>query len=217
MSKTKGFIMGATLLALVLITGLACGVKPAQTPTSLPPSELEIPANYTTYTDESNLFSISYPSDWETALSLIPGLEQNAKEVINNLKKGIAVEELSTIFFAGRRIKTVYEPNINILIESAPAWVSTHDEMIEAEVRGVEMIFPNYHEISRINTTINGREATIFEWEGALPQKDKFHYLQMFTLVDKTIWAVTCTAFPDDFAEWEQDFDTIVRSLRISD
>src|SRR4030042_4784385 len=40
MRKTEGFIIGATLLALVLISsniGLACGTKPAQTPTEQQP------------------------------------------------------------------------------------------------------------------------------------------------------------------------------------
>ena len=33
-------------------------------------SESSIPTNFTTYTDEVNFFSISYPANWEPTLSL---------------------------------------------------------------------------------------------------------------------------------------------------
>ncbi len=241
MYKTKSFVIGAALLILALVPGLACGAKPAEAPPSPPPvtepvppvqetlpqlSEEEppslpatdIPANYTTYIDESKLFSISYPSDWETALSIVGAVEQKVKETINNLKTGISIEEASTIFLAGRRMAAGgYLPNMNIGVEPVPAGISTHDGMLEAEVRGLKMVLSDYREMSRIKTTIDGREATILSWEGAPPQLGKMRFLQMFTMVDETIWIVTCTAAIDDFAEWENDFDNIVRSLRISD
>jgi hypothetical protein len=38
----------------------------------------------------------------------------------------------------------------------------------------------------------------------------------MSMLVNKTAWVVTCVALPDDFSSWENDFNAVVRSLRIS-
>jgi len=215
MHRTKCFGIFAVVLALVLTFGsmsLACGTNPAPTP-----SEPEIPANYTTYTDESNVFSISYPADWETALSLIAGLEQSAKEAINSLKTGVSVEKASIIFLAGRRTATGYEPSVNIAIEPVPEGVSTTDQLVEAEVQGVKKSTQDYREFSRVKTTVNGRETAIVDFEGTpTGASTKLHFLQMSMLVNKTAWVVTCVALPDDFSSWENDFNAIVRSLRIS-
>ncbi len=232
MCRTKGSVIGAVLLVLVLTLsfGLACSSKPAETPTSPPatspqlpdettpvPPETEIPANYTTYKDESQLFSISYPSDWERTLSQISGLEQNAKQAISNLKAGTPLAGATMIFFAGRRTATGYDPNINISVEPLAEGISTHDEMVEAGVQGAKTAFPDYRELSRVQTTVDGRKATIVEWEGTLQgSSTELHCQEMFVLANKTGWAVTCIARSGDFADWKNDFDAIVRSLRVS-
>ena len=241
MYKTKGFITGAMLLALVLIPGLACGANQVQEPASAPPitepatspsttpqlseetpstdgisTGPAIPADYITYTDESKLFSISYPSDWETALSRMPELRSKTKEYINNLKAGIPVEQASTIFFAGRRTTTAYDPSLSITVEPMAEGMVALDQMVESEVRGVKTVILDYRELSMEKTTIDGREATIWDYEGTIPGQSKLHFLTMITLVDRTTWVVGCATSIDDFAKWENDFNTIVRSLRIS-
>lgn len=232
MHKTKGSVTIVVLLSLVLILGslsLACDGKPApapppspllpaQTPPSLPPMppEPEIPANYTTYTDEAKLFSISYPPDWETALSFTANFEKDAKEVVSSLKSGVPVGRASVIFLAGRLTATGHEPNVSIVVGPIPEGISTHDQMVEAEVEKAKKVFQDYREFSRVKTTVGGREATIVDWEGTLPEQGKRHFLYMIMLVDKTTWVVTCGTLTKDFAEWENDFNAIVRSLRIS-
>jgi hypothetical protein len=238
MYKTKGFITGATLLALILIPcsiGLACGANQVQEPASAPPitepatlpsttpqlseetpPKPEITADYTTYTDESKLFSISYPSDWETALSRMPELRSKTKEYINKLKSGIPVEQASTIFFAGRRTATAYDPAVSITVEPMLEGMVALDQMVESEVRGVKQVILDYRELSMVKTTIDGREATIWDYEGTMAGQSKLHFLTMITLVDRTTWVVGCATSTDDFSEWENDFNTIVRSLRIS-
>jgi len=37
----------------------------------------------------------------------------------------------------------------------------------------------------------------------------------MMCTVKNTIWVITCTTWPDKYSMWEDDFDAIVRSLRI--
>jgi hypothetical protein len=232
MCSTKGFGIVAVLLALVLTFGgmsLACGAKPAtvpppspplpaETPTSLPPisTEPEISDNYTTYTDEAKYFSISYPSDWEMALSSFADLEEKAKETISNLKSGLPIESANAIFLAGRRTATGYEPNLNIIVEPVPEGVSTYDQMVDVRVEGAKNAVQDYREFSRVKITVDGREATIIDSEGTPEGQGKLHFLQMYMLVDKTTWVITCTALSEDFTNWENDFHTIVRSLRIS-
>jgi hypothetical protein len=202
MCKTKGLVAGALLLTLVMIpaVSLACGAKPAQT---------------TTYTDEANLFSISYPSDWKTALAQIEGLEQSTEEIASSLESGTPIEKTSYIFLAGRRTATGYEPNVIVAVEPIPAGTSTHDEIVEAEVQIAKEALPDYQVLSRVKTTVDGREATILDAEGTPPQSVPLHYVQMITTVDKTVWVVTCAALAEHFTRWENDFNNIVESLRI--
>jgi len=179
------------------------------------PVEPEIPAHYTTYTDEVGLFSISYPPDWEPALSLIEGLEEAVKDIVTSIESDAPVEKASAIFFAGLPSETGYMPNVNIGVESLSGIVWTHDNMVEAEIRGLKKFIQDYHELSRVKTTVDGREATIVEYEGTFPQLGKAHWLQTFILVGKSAWIVTCAALPGKFSKWEDDFHAIVRSLRI--
>jgi hypothetical protein len=229
MCKTKGFITGAKLLALVVILGsvsLACGAKPEQVPSTPPqlteetppaPTETGIPANYTTYTDESNLFSISYPADWETAWSALEKINKNVKGTVANLKAGIPVEKDTLIFFAGRLTAAGYGPSVNVGIEPVPAGISTLDQLVEAETRVAKIGMRDYREISRVKTEVDGNEAIIIENDGTFPGFGiKKHYLGMITMIDGTVWTVTCTGLPENYSEWEDDFNIIVRSLRIS-
>jgi len=240
MHEIKGFNIVAVLLALVLMSssiGLACAAKPEtvappsppspeQTPpepTSVPPespsvppaisTEPEISDNYTTYTDESKYFSISYPSDWVTAME---GTDQNAKEVISNLQSGVPIEGASTIFYAGRPAETELEPSVSIIVESIHEGTSTLDGVVEAEVQAAESVMPDYYVASMVKTIVDGREATIIRSNGTVPDVGKQYFLSMITLVDKTIWVVICYATLNDFVNSEKDLDTIVRSLRVS-
>lgn len=206
-------VMSCVLSILVVALMVAVVGCAEEKPPAAP--EPEIPAHYTTYTDEAGLFSISYPPDWEPALSLIEGLEETIKEVITSIEAEAPVERFNLIFIAGLPTEMGYEPSVNIGVESLPGVIWTHDEVVEAEIRGIKDFVQDYHEFSQVKATIGGREATIVSWEGTYPQLGRVHNLQMFTLVGKTAWIVTCTPPAGEFSEWEDDFHAIVRSLRI--
>jgi hypothetical protein len=233
MNKTKGFIIGATLLALVLIfgsVGLACGARPAEAPLSPPPvteppsdsavglsTEPEIPANYTTYTDESGLFSISYPSDWEITPPQMIRLVPNVKDSINRLQSGLPIEKFGIVFAAGRQSAGGFEPSVNIALEPVPAGISPLDQIVESYTQLRIETYPDYRELSRIKKTVDGREATILEGEGTIPEEQYSMYIfQLLILTDKAIWVVTCGSVPEDSMKWQDDFNTIVSSLRMS-
>lgn len=206
--------VSSLVVVLLILGGSAIGYYAfPQTPK---PSEPEIPANYKTYTDETKVFSISYPPDWETVLPLLPDMEKTAKEVIANLKSGFPVKEATIIFSAAKRMATgnVF---VNTGVESMPEEISTHDQMVEAAVRGIKIDYQDYQEFSRVKTTVDGRKATILDWQTTIQGRATRRSLTMITLVGKTAWGVSCTSSAKDFANWKKDFNTIVRSLRISE
>jgi len=177
--------------------------------------EPEIPAHYTTYTDEAALFSISYPPDWEPDLSAIAAIEEEVKDLISSIESDLPVERTSVIFIAAGPTETGYPPVMNIIVESLPGVIWKHDTVVEETIRTTKLLVQDYHEFSRVKTTVGGREATIIECEGTFPELGGFHILTMITLVGKTCWNVTCTPPPGEFSDFEDDFHAIVRSLRI--
>lgn len=204
----KRLILAILVIGILLLS--ACGA-----PAIAPVSEPAIPAHFTTYTDELGLFSISYPPKWELALSKIEGEEQFIKELMESIESGLPLERVSVIFFAEVPTETGYSPNVNIVVESFPGFGWTLDKLVEANIQTLKDFVEDYHEFSRVKTTIGGREAVIIDWEGTFPYLVKSRGLQMVTLVGKVGWYVTCKTSPEKFSDFEDDFYAIVRSLRI--
>ena len=193
------------LVMVALIAGMVGCTEP----------EPEIPAHYTTYTDELSLFSISYPPEWEPALEHMEEFEQASKDIISSITSDIPLIEASLLFFAGLPTMEGFNPSVNIVVQPVPEGTWTHDELVTAGIEGTKDVYPDYHEFSRVKTTVGNRTATIIEWQGTLPGSDTGRFVQMCLTVSETYWLVTCGAFPDEYSEWEDDFDAIVRSLRI--
>jgi hypothetical protein len=227
--RTAIFLTVILLLISAILLSLSCApqaTQPSETPNAPPtPSqsraplpestqEVQIPSGYTTYKDESQLFSISYPSDWEPALSILETAEQMAKDWVDKLNKGIPIEKAQLIFLAGLPSKTGYQPNVNIVIEPIPTGVSTLDQLAEAEVRGIKLYVNDYREISRVKTSVDGREAVILRWQGTINNMNMDEF-QLILVENKVGWVVTCATLQGEYTKWEKDFETIVRSFRI--
>lgn len=210
----KILIIMVSLLLFLLPT--ACISTPSPTPTAPPPlSSGSMPANYTTYTDESGLFNISYPSDWELALWEVP-IGQDREKAIDMLQSGIPIQEDTQIFLAGKKFPE-FPTYVTIDVVPVPTVVSAHDQMVDSMLQIVRQAYPDLTELSSVKTTVDGKEATILEWEGTIPEEQTtFHCLQLYTLTDKAIWVVTCGSPHEEFTQWRNDFNTIVRSLHIS-
>jgi hypothetical protein len=86
--------------------------------------------------------------------------------------------------------------------------------MVDYEIEELQQFVDDYQEISRVNTKVNGRQATIFIWDGTLPPKEKERTLQMYMLLDNVTWIVTCTPPKSEFSYWEEDFYHIINSFR---
>ena len=210
--KNKNKIIGiiaACIVAIIVIVVIATH------PPAFTEPEPAIPDHYTTYTDEQGLFSISYPPQWELELSSIEEIQGFVEDIVSSITSDIPIEEANIVFMAGVPIGNGYLPNVNITVEPLNTAISTHDDMAAAGIQGLRLAGLDYHEYSRVKTTVDGRTATIIECQINLAGFGTLRYLLMCCIVNKTVWGVTCTALPDGYSEWEDDFDAIVRSLRI--
>jgi hypothetical protein len=205
-------LLAIVVVGAILFAGCIGAPPPAVAPAEAP-LEPQIPAHYTTYTDEADLFSISYPPDWEPALFFIKDLDKATEELLTSIEEDLPIERARTLFLAGLPTETGYAPNVKVLVESLPGIIWTHDQVVEAEIQGIKDVVEGSHEFSRVRTTIGGREATIVDWKGTVPLG--LHRLQAIILVGKVAWVVTCVPPAGEFSKWESDFHAIVRSLRI--
>ena len=202
-------IIAACIVAIVIIAVVAIGP-----PTPAEP-EPAIPAHFTTYTDELGLFSISYPPEWELAMEYLEDLEQITEDVISSIDSDLPVETVQFLFLAGLPTILGWDPSVIIAVGPCSSIICTHDSMVNAEIEGMKATDPSYQEISRVKTTVDGRTATILVCLGSFPGEPTSQYMQMFLSVGRTVWAVGCCASPGEYDDWEDDFDAIVRSLRV--
>ena len=216
------------LILVVTITGalIGCGTEDATTsensheltlPTGVIDDTFVVPSNFSTFTDDVGIFSISYPPDWEVDLSILEELETVASEIVDSIRSGVSLDRVNFVFIAGVPYGLGYHPNINIAIEPRPPLVRTTKAIAAAEIIGIKAMTEDFNEVNRETVLIDGREAVILEYEATIPEAGQAHNLVMFTLAGETVWAVTCTLLSDiaDYNDYEEDFQAIVRSLKI--
>ena len=192
--KLAGVIVACIVAAIVI------AVIATRPPAPLEP-EPAIPSYFTTYTDELGLFSISYPPEWEYDLEYL---------------EDMSVEGVQFVFLAYLpTMGDYYDASVNIVLGPCPAIICTHDAMVEAEIEGMKTGNPGYRELSRVKTSVDGRTATILVSQETVSYEPTYSYVQMFLLVGRTEWCVTCATPTNDYGKWEDEFDAIVRSLRI--
>ena len=204
--KLAGIIAGVitSIVIVVLVTHPLTSMELDMGP------EPPIPAHFTTYIDELDLFSISYPPELELGLEFID--EQATQNIISSINSGLPIEEIYTVFNAG----LIMQVSVVVLVEPLPYTVSTHDQMVTAAIKGIKCIAQDYQELSRVRTIVDGRPATIVEYTWVPPMScTTFHSVFMFCIVSETVWEVGCWTLPDEYSNWEDAFDSIVRSLRI--
>jgi len=176
-----------------------------------------IPTNFTTYTDEVNFFSISYPTNWEPAFSMIESLKQRTDNYMNSIDSKGSLEKSNIVFFGGVPLDSgYYNPNISILIEPLGGDNVKLEDIVEDVVREYKSVAEEYREFSRTKTIINGRKAIILDLEARYPNLVSAHCLVMVTSVDKFVWAITCTVCPPlNFYDFKVDLYAIVKSFQI--
>jgi len=180
-------------------------------------SESLIPTNFTTYTDEANFFSISYPANWEPAFSIIESLKLKTDKYMNSIDEKGSLEKSNIVFFGGVPLDSgYYNPNVSILAEPLGDDNVKLEDIVEGLVREYKRVAEEYREFSRTKTIIDGRKAIILDFEACYPNLVLVHSLVMVTVIDKFVWGITCgTGPPLNFYDFKDDLYAIVKSFKI--
>ena len=182
-------------------------------------SESSIPADFTTYTDEVCLFRISYPTNWEPALSIIESLKQKTIKYLKSIdsESSSGYERSNMVFLGGALLGNGgYNPNISVLIDPLVGNKLKLEDLVELSVQGWKKETEEYREFARTKTIIDGKQAIILDYESHYPNIGAVHVLLMIISTDRFVWMVACSVVPPiNFYDFKDDFYAIVKNFQI--
>ena len=196
--KTKTLIV-FTLLAVLLVSTMACGEggkqEPTPTPTPTPAATLTPTGVETaTYTNTEYGFSIEYPRHWD----------------VEEGPMGFVVS-----FWGPSEVEGDYIININLVVAESPTRLTAEDVARLADME-LKRQWPSYAVEQEYSTTINGepavvRIATVVDAYPGITVKD----MQVYFAKGKTAYVVTCDATEDTYAKYQDCFETAVQSFKL--
>lgn len=212
--KRLTILYSVILIVLLSVIMVVSCQQPTPAPAPAPAAESEIPATFSTYTSEG-LFSISYPQGWAPATSIMGEIEEEIKEWIKSVDPEAEVEEAKLLFGAGMPTEEGYYPTVGISVAPRSMGYYTLDEIVESEGLWNREYLQRYRVHSQVRTFVDGREADIICSEDYEPEYGEWRYITLTMVKDDFVWFVTCSSESEDFNDYEDIFNSVVRSIRI--
>ena len=210
--KVLGLLKPALITVLLLTWVITACMTREATPT--PFVEPTVPPQFATYGDELGAFTISYPANWEPAVSVMESMEELSMAALKNVLTEEELDVPRMVFLAGVPTSDGFDPSVNVTI--GPISGLDVDELVTASVRDLKENVIDYHEISRVRTMIDGRDAFILDTRWTPPYRPlPLAFLQMRTIEGKVNWLVTCGTEPETFVQIRETCEQVVRSLRV--
>jgi hypothetical protein len=176
---------------------------------------------YSTYTDKTNLFSISYPNGWANYEPLVETTDKlKGIDVLKALNAPDQIEADTLIFMAGKPHRDSPLPYLVILLFPNKEGFSI-EKIVDGYINDVKSISKDFIELSREKAIIAGKEAVIMKSEGTIPiiasSPDSSYrgYLDMFLNANNVTWNVKCLSDFEEYSKWDKDFQHTIRSLKI--
>jgi hypothetical protein len=205
------FISVILLLSLFLCGCSGETVEPAQAAI-----EPQIPEDYVTYTDKAGVFNISYPPGWELRNNVIRDIEQYSRDIENSIDENIPLEGPLQVFLAGLPVNAGYSTTISVMVAPVPAGIHNIEEFYEQLIAKIKDLMKGFKIVSQDKEVIDGKEAVIAHFKYDLHGGKTGHSLETYMISGKNVWSISCTVDSDEnYDIWEDDFNNIVRSLRI--
>jgi len=142
-------------------------------------------------------------------------LEKEAKAWVKSIDPEALVEEMKLIFAAGMPTSEGWYPAISIALAPRSMGYYTLDEIIEVEDLWARENMQRYNVYSQVRTVVDGREADISCDEDYEPETGLWRSTRLTTVKGDFVWFVDCSSESQDYNDYEDIFDSIVRSLRI--
>ena len=217
--KISAFSLVIVLALALSLGGAGCAGGKEAVPTPTP--EPTIPPHFKTYSDETGFISISCPRDWKTEWRVHDLSWLEDPEKMNGEWLGFdLIESENTyigglVFYAGSAIDQEWGTGMSVVLERLYEGAWTLDSALEEVITQLKNAYPDFHEVSRVKTTIGGREAAIVDNETPIPDFGTYRALVMIVVKENTSWVVSCGTHLEKFADYEDTFRDIIGSFRI--
>jgi len=121
-------------------------------------------SDFVLYTDETKLFSISYPQEWELGLSLLSEVDVASKELLRSRDVELPLGTFVRVFLVGMPYQDHLDPIVSVVAESLPNEMSI-DEYNEAADAVVRDVVENLEVHSQTKSHSGDRQVILVEWE----------------------------------------------------
>jgi hypothetical protein len=204
-------LMVISILFLVLVgcTGTDATSSPAQE------TEWAVPPSYTSHTDNTGLFTISYPGNWE-AIPNPTGVDESEMEnLIEKINSG-NLDDAGPVFFWGFPSDNGFNPTCSLVVE--PRGKSQRDiqQIMEDSISLMNDFWGGIQQISLEYEVIDGREIAVLEYLATISEVE-VHSLVLVTIDKDVIWTNGCVVrlASVEYRWFEIPLNKIVRSLEI--
>lgn len=178
-------------------------------------TEWAVPASYTSYTDNTGLFTLSYPGNWE-AIPNPTGVDESEMEnLIEKINSG-NLDDAGPVFFWGFPSDNGFNPTCSLVVE--PRGKSQRDiqQIMEDSISLMNDFWGGIQQISLEYEVIDGREIAVLEYLATISEVE-VHSLVLVTIDKDVIWTNGCVVrlASVEYRWFEIPLNKIVRSLEI--
>jgi len=169
-----------TVVALVLVatlSGIGISCKPSK------------PAQFVTYTNEANEFSIDYPQGWRVE------------------------PDLSDPHIRVKICKSLWDQNVGVQVAKYWDEIGGLDSFSQSQIKAASN-FEDYVPLSTEELTINGIPAIKHTYTATASPKS-YKFVQIYLVKNETGWLLHFFCTGKDFDSREATFDTILNSFRL--
>ena len=185
--------------------------------TSSPAKETEwaVPDSYTSYTDNSGLFTISYPGNWEAILNPTGVDESDIETLIEQINLG-TLDDAGPIFFWGLPSESGFNPTCSLVVEPQSDSQRDIQQVMEESIGLMKEIWTGFQQVSLEYEVLNGREIAVLEYTATISEV-QVHSLVLVTIDKDVIWTNGCVVklTSVEYRWFDIPLNKIVRSLEI--
>ena len=207
------------ILSFSLVISVMACTKEEEPPTFQPLATPTTPPDFVVFTDETSAFSISYPPDWELALSQMSVIEEESKKLLSDKDSELPLGNVGFLFFAGLNIEEVLDPSSNVVAESLDSEMNAN-EYAEVSVATMKNLFKTLKANSQTNVSVGGRKGVILDWEIDMSEispeeTGTLRSLQLLIGDGSIAWVASCGMRKTQSPANVQVCEDVVRSFRI--
>jgi len=185
------------------------------TSTQAQETEWAVPASYTSYTDSTGLFTISYPANWEELPDSAGVDETEMENLIEKINSG-TLDDAGPIYYWGFPSENSFNPTCSLVVE--PRGNSQRDirQVMEESIGFMQEIWTGFQQISLEYGKKDGRDIATLEYLATISET-QVHSLVQVTIDGNVIWTNGCIVrlTSVEYRWYEIPLNQIVRSLEI--